>query len=51
MSSFSLTRQLEKLHSVLEQAMKISGDSFYIAHTPVMRQEGNYRDPLSDTAF
>lgn len=34
-----LSREEEKLHTLLENAIKLFGDSIYIKHTPVIQQE------------
>ncbi|KAF2855446.1 hypothetical protein T440DRAFT_413901 [Plenodomus tracheiphilus IPT5] len=35
----ALSKDKEKLHTLLENAIKLFGDSIYIKHTPIMQQE------------
>lgn len=36
----AVTQDEDQLHSLLENSLKLFGDSFYVKHTPILQQEG-----------
>lgn len=40
--TYEILTFLDQLHTLLENSLKIFGDTFYIKHTPLLQQQCNF---------